>query len=336
MNIDVILDTRSSASQLAEFGILAEEQGIRGVWVSSLLDSRDPFTNLSVLAQSTQRVRMGPVAVNPYDTHPVRIAAALLTLNELAGGRARIVIGGGGEALDALGIKPLRRVRVVAECVEIIKSVASGQSVCYEGEIFEVSNLQLNWLQADAPPVFIGASMPQMLAMSARVADGIMMSDMPPGLAAEAIAQLDLGLAKNHRQRPEFQTNCFSAWHVYEDSEQARREARQWLVLRGIFRPWLLRQFLAEDEVELVMNSAPAFWDAFNSQSHVVDGVPDRILDALVDHLTFTASIRDLDRTIEKLQEYADAGLSGISLRLYHDPAASIRLIGQRVLPALR
>jgi hypothetical protein len=56
----------------------------------------------------------------------------------------------------------------------------------------------------------------------------------------------------------------------------------------------------------------------------------------LVDNLTFTARIGDLHRTIEKLQEYASAGLSGISLRLYADPAASIRLLGKRVLPAMQ
>ena len=336
MEIDVILDTRASAGELAELGQLAEENGIRGVWVSSLLDSRDPFTNLSVLAQSTRRLNLGPVAVNPYDMHPVRIASALLTLNELANGRARIVIGGGGEALDSLGIKPQRRVRVVAECVEIIKAAAMGQPVSHSGEIFQVKNLCLNWLQADAPPIYVGASMPQMLRMSARVADGIMMSDMPPTLASEAISTLDQGLEKFGRSRPGFQTNCFSAWHVYEDLEQARQEARQWLVLRGIFRPRLLREFLAAEDVELVMQSVAAFWQAFNTRSHIVEGVPDSILDALVDNLTFTASIEDLDRKIDKLHEYAASGLSGISLRLYQNPAASIRLLGERVLPSFR
>jgi len=336
MEIDVILDTRASAGQLAELGQLAEKNGVRGVWVSSLLDSRDPFTNLSVLAQATSRLKLGPVAVNPYDTHPVRIATALLTLNELANGRARIVIGGGGEALDALGIKPQRRVRVVAECVEIIKAAASGKPVSYAGEIFQVNNLCLNWLQAKASPIYVGASMPQMLGMSGRVADGIMMSDMPPALAARAVATLDRGLEKFSRSRPEFQTNCFAAWHVYEDLEQARREARQWLVLRGIFRPWLLSEFLEAKDVDLVMNSTAAFWNAFNARTHLVDGVPDSVLDTLVDNLTFTARIGDLHRMIEKLHDYASAGLSGISLRLYADPAASIRLLGKRVLPAMQ
>ena len=136
LDIDIILDARASAQELAELGRLAEESGIRGVWVSSLPDSRDPFTNLSLLAQATHRILLGPVAVNPWDTHPVRIASAFLTLNELANGRARIVIGGGGEALQALGIRSERRVRVVGECVEIMQAAVSRAPVDYAGEIF--------------------------------------------------------------------------------------------------------------------------------------------------------------------------------------------------------
>jgi alkanesulfonate monooxygenase SsuD/methylene tetrahydromethanopterin reductase-like flavin-dependent oxidoreductase (luciferase family) len=336
MEIDVILDARASAKELAELGRLAEDVGIRGVWVSSLLDSRDPFTNLSVLAQSTSRLRVGPVAVNPFDTHPVKIAASFLTLNELAGGRARIVIGGGGEALEALGIEPARRVRAVAECVDIIKGAASGEAVNYAGELYTVRNLRLNWLEAETPPVFVGASMEQMLRMSARVADGIMMSDMPASLAAAAIQTLDRGLAGNGKRRPAFQTNGFAAWHVYADREQALREARQWLVLRGIFRPWVLREFLDGAETDLVMSSRSAFWDAFRSQNHVVDGIPDSVLNRMVENLTFVGSVDDLDGKIEKLRAFGSAGLGSIALRLYQDPAASIRLLGERVLPELR
>ena len=38
-------------------------------------------------------------------------------------------LGGGGEALQSLGIRPERRVRAVRECVEIIRAAASGQRV---------------------------------------------------------------------------------------------------------------------------------------------------------------------------------------------------------------
>lgn len=336
MQIDVILDARAKPQELAELGQLAERHGIAGVWVSSLLDSRDPFANLALLAQTTSRIRLGPIAVNPFDTHPVKIASALLTLNEMAAGRARIVIGGGGEALQALDIQPARRVRAVRECVEIIRAAASGERVSYAGELFRVSNLQLRWLEAAPPAIQIGASQQQMLRMAAGCADGIMMSDMPAGPASQAIATLDAALKSHGRQRPDFTTNVFTAWHVYQDREQVLREARRWLLLRGIFRPWLLAEFLDPADVDLVMASEAAFARAFAAGSHLVEGVPDRVLNQMVDKLTVSGSPADPEAVIDILRKLRNAGFSSIALRLYADPAASIRLIGARLLPALK
>ena len=336
MQIDVILDTRARAAELAELGELAERCGIGGVWVSSLNDSRDPYANLSLLAQRTATLRMGPIAINPFDTHPLKIAAGLLTLNELAGGRARIVIGGGGEALQALGIAPLRRVRAVRECVQIIKAAASGQPLQFEGELFKVRSGRFSWLEAPPPPVYVGAGQAQMLRMAATVADGIMMSDVPPGPAPGVVATLDAALAAAGRSRPAFWTSVFTAWHVYDDEAEARREARRWLLLRGIFRPWLLADFLAPADVELVMKSQGAFARAFTAGSHLVEGVPERVLDALVDHVTLCGTPRSIDRVIDRLRHLRDAGLGGVALRLYSNPLESIRLIGERVLPVLR
>lgn len=335
MHIDVILDTRSKPQELAELGRLAERFGLHGVWVSSLLDSRDPFANLGLLAETSSRIRLGPIAVNPFDTHPVKIASALLTLNEMCGGRAQIVIGGGGEALQALDIRPKRRARAVRECVDIIRAAASGERITYAGELYRVKNLQLHWLEAAAPRLLVGASQVQMLRMAAGCADGIMMSDMPVVPATAAIGTLDLALASHGRHRPDFHTTMFTAWHVYADRQQALHEARRWLLLRGIFRPWLLAGFLTPDDVALVMASQAAFASAFATASHVVDGVPDRILDALVDNVTISGSPDDLEPVLAKLQRLKAAGLGGVALRLYADPAASIRLIGEQIVPAL-
>lgn len=336
MELDLILDTRASADELAELGVLAEQSGVRGIWVSSLLDSRDPYANLSVLARATTRLLMGPVAVNPFDTHPVKIAASLLTLNELADGRARIVIGGGGEALESLNIQPERRVRAVAECVDILHAAAGGEVMSYAGELYSVSQLRLGWVSAPPPPIYVGASQQQMLGMAARVADGIMMSDMPVRLTAQAVATLDQGLQRYGKSRPGFATNAFTAWHVQADARQARREARQWLLLRGIFRPWLLAEFLEPADVRLVMERRDAFVAAFRAGSPDVEGVPDAVLDALVDNVTLCGNIAGIDVQLDKLSAYAAAGLGAIALRLYADPAASIRLLGERLVPALQ
>ena len=43
-----------------------------------------------------------------------------------------------------------------------------------------------------------------------------------------------------------------------------------------------------------------------------------------------------LDSQLDKLRQYAAVGLDPISLRLYANPAVSLRLLGERVVPALR
>jgi alkanesulfonate monooxygenase SsuD/methylene tetrahydromethanopterin reductase-like flavin-dependent oxidoreductase (luciferase family) len=335
VQVDVILDARSSAASLAELAELAERHGIGGVWVSSLNDSRDPFTNLSLAATRTNRITLGPIAVNPFDTHPLKIAAGWLTLNELAGGRARIVIGGGGEALEALGIRPTRRVRAVGECIAILQAAKSALPIDFAGEIYTVRNCRFGWVSAPAPPVYAGAGQSQMLRMAARAADGIMMSDVPPAPAAAAIRTLDAALTAHGKSRPLFATSVFTAWHVYDDIAEARNEAKRWLLLRGIFRPWLLAQFLEAVDVELVMSSRPAFARAFAQGSSRVDGVPDAVLDALIDHVTLCGTPRDVDRLAGKLRALGAAGLGTVALRLYARPDESIALLGQRIQRAI-
>ncbi|MBT8441972.1 MAG: hypothetical protein KJO76_06280, partial [Gammaproteobacteria bacterium] len=84
-----------------------------------------------------------------------------------------------------------------------------------------------------------------------------------------------------------------------------------------------------------VMRSADAFWAAFRGGSHVVEGVPDAVLDTMVENLAFAGTIADIDKQVEKLRRFEAVGLGAIALRLYADPAESIRLIRERVVPAL-
>ncbi len=111
MDIDIVLDSQLPSARLTELGLLAEQHGIHAVWCASYLDGRDPFGNLAELARASSRIRLGPIALSPYELHPFRIAMALLTLNELCPGRAQAIIGGGGEVVMALEIPRDRRVR---------------------------------------------------------------------------------------------------------------------------------------------------------------------------------------------------------------------------------
>jgi alkanesulfonate monooxygenase SsuD/methylene tetrahydromethanopterin reductase-like flavin-dependent oxidoreductase (luciferase family) len=335
MQIDLILDSRLGPGELALLGSMAEDYGLGAVWVASYLDSRDPYSNLAELARATQRIRLGPVAVNPWDTHPVRIASALRTLNELAEGRASIVIGGGGEALQALGIRPQPRVRAVRECVEILKAVRPDRALDYDGRVFRVRGYRPGWATAPAPPVHVAANKPQMLRMAAQVADGVMLSDLPPGLARSTVAQVEQHRADAGHAGAPFMYSNFMAWHVHADRARAVREARRWLGYRGLFRRWVITTFLDDADYDIVEAHRDAIYAMATMDEPGVAGVPERILDALVDNLTLTGGLDEVPAKIAHLRELKAAGLTHVALELREEPAQSIRVIGEQVAPAL-
>lgn len=333
MRIQVILDPRLPPQRLAELGALAERHGIEGVWTSSLLGCRDPFVSFVPLAMATTQLRMGPIAVNPFDTHPTRIASQLLTLNELSNGRAQIVIGGGGEALEAIGIKPERRVTAVRECVELLRRAATGKTFDFEGSLYRVRGFGCNWVESEPPRIWVGANGPQMLAMAARCADGILFSDLTGPLLSKAIAEVRAARTDQGLLPTEFSN--FVAWHVYEDEREARAEARRWLAYRGLNRRWVCTTFVSDREFDLIEARMPALYRMAQG-GPAPEGIPDSLFDLLVDKLSLTAHPRHLDGVLQHLGDMRQAGLTEIALRLYQQPERSIELIGREILPELR
>ena len=96
LKIGIVLNGRRSAEEIAALARLAEKNGIRQLWLSGGSRTKDHFLRLALAASRTQRIQLGPVAISPFEMHPVRIGLSLLTLDEMAGGRASIVLGGGG------------------------------------------------------------------------------------------------------------------------------------------------------------------------------------------------------------------------------------------------
>lgn len=136
MDIEIILDPNLTPDQIAELAVVAENGGVRTLWHSNLYSAWDAFIALVPAAMVTSRIRLGVLAVSPYEMHPLKISNAILSLNEIANGRAIIAIGGGGAVISAtsaegvrLNPKKMRIVRGVREAVEIVKAAYSGELI---------------------------------------------------------------------------------------------------------------------------------------------------------------------------------------------------------------
>jgi 5,10-methylenetetrahydromethanopterin reductase len=336
MRIDLILQPHLSAGEVVELGRMAEGYGIAGVWVSNHLQSRDPFVNFVPLAERTTRLRMGPTALSPFEVHPAKMANLLLTLNEISGGRAHIGIGGGGGTLEAMGVKPVRMVRAVRECVEMLRLAISGKTGAYKGEIFRMHWMDASWANAPPPALYVAANGEQMLKLGARLGDGIMVSDFTAPRIRWCREVIDPVLRANGRDPARFPLLNFWAWHVKESRVEAQREARTYLMARGtIWEPYI-HDVVEPDEAAIVLKNIPHFVRAYQKRSPVVEGVPDALVAKIVERGVSASPLDEIDHEIGKLRALRDAGLTGLALCLYHDPAASVRMIGERVVPALR
>ena len=80
--------------------------GYDSVWVGdSHLIWRELYVLLGAIAVSTAKAKLGPCVTNPFTRHLSVTAAAIATLHDLSGGRARLGIGAGDSALKNLGKK---------------------------------------------------------------------------------------------------------------------------------------------------------------------------------------------------------------------------------------
>jgi 5,10-methylenetetrahydromethanopterin reductase len=172
----VSFDGRNPVPALLEQARAAEAAGAVTCWVSDHLFLREPFVMAAAVLSATTRARAALLAVSPHVVHPVQIAMAAATLDELAPGRVVLCLGTGvpGDLADA-GVDPKRRLRALREALELTRMLLAGETVNYDGEIFRVHGRRLH-TGPRAVPIVLAASGPRTLELAGAAADGVLLS----------------------------------------------------------------------------------------------------------------------------------------------------------------
>ena len=156
---------------------LAESAGFDYGW---LFDShvlwREPYPLLTLMAGASARLRLGTCVTNPGTREPTVTASALATLNEISGGRMDLGIGRGDSARRMLGKPPITLANT-EEAIHVIRELVEGRSVVYEG-----TELIFPWTGHWKLPVWVAGYGPMALAMTGRVADGVILQLGDPDL----------------------------------------------------------------------------------------------------------------------------------------------------------
>jgi G6PDH family F420-dependent oxidoreductase len=297
--------------ELVALARAAEEAGFHGLWISDHFhpwvgaQGQSPFvwSVIGALAEATTRMPVTTAVTCPtIRIHPAVTAHAAATAAAMLPGRFALGVGS-GEALNeqVLGDdwpEADVRLEMLEESIEVMRELWTGEVVSRRGRHYRVRHARIYTLPEAPPPVLVSGFGPKSVDLAARVADGYV-TTMPDG---ELIERYRSGGGKGPIQAGT--KVCYA-----RDEAEARRTAhRLWPneVLPGELAQVLSTPEHYEQATELV------------TEDMVADAVP---------------CGPDLDRHVEAIQEFADAGVDELYIQQIGGGQEFFDVYAREVLP---
>src|SRR3954447_6383575 len=107
--------------------------------------------------------------------HPVVVARQLATVAQLAPGGVTLGVGVGGEdrhEIEVCGVDPTTRGRRTDESLHVLRNLAAGTPVSFDGEFFSLDDALILPAPAPAVPLVVGGRSDAAVRRAARLGDG--------------------------------------------------------------------------------------------------------------------------------------------------------------------
>ena len=329
MQFGFTLKPDHSVSRTVDLTRQAESAGFEYGW---LFDShvlwREPYVLLTLMAQGTERMRLGTCVTNPATREPSVTASALAVLNELSGGRMDLGIGRGDSARRVLG-KPPTTMATLEQAVIAIKGLVEGRTVPYEG-----ADLVLPWAGRYTLPVWVAGYGPMALAMTGRIADGVILQLADPDLIRWFVGQVRDAEAAAGRPAGSVKVQAAAPAHV-GDMELCRERTRWFPALVSNHVVDLVNKYPRE-ELPDTLTGYVRDRTGYDYLHHAEVGSSNAAFvgDEVTDRFCVLGSVED---HVRKLRELADAGVDQFNIYLMNgDEEDVLDVYGRDIIPALR
>ena len=307
----------------------AEAAGFSYGW---LFDAHVPFREvyplLTLMAVNTTHMRLGTCVTNPATREPSVTASALATLDEISGGRMDLGIGRGDSAVRVLG-KPPTTMKTLEQAVTVIRDLVEGRTAEYEG-----ADLDLTWTGKWKLPVWIAGYGPMALALTGRIADGLILQLADPDLIRWMAGLMREAAEQAGREPAAIRVQAAAPAHV-GPIEECREHVR-WFT--GMVRnhvadlvnrypsdqlPGSLTGYIGDREVDDDRRQAEV---GSTSAAFITDDVVDRF-----------AVVGPPEEHVRRLKELSEAGVDQFNLYLMSgDEETQLEAYGSTVIPALK
>jgi len=308
---------------LVRHAALAESVGFDGVlvsehfhpWVDDHSAAGFAFSTIGAMAQATERVKIATGVTTPlFRYHPGVVAQAAATLDRLSNGRFDLGVGTGENINEGpLGYEfpgYAERAARMREALEIIRRLLDGEKLTYEGEWYRTDRAKLYSPPVSRVDIWMAAGGPKSSAMAAELADGIITSVKVPADTIENVIDPAAEAAQAAgRAAPKI---LATRWSIHASNEDdAWRALTAW---RGLRAPGRLEAVDPQDLRERA------------------DEMPrDEVLGRY-------SIVPDVDAMVETYRPLCEnVGADAVTFQIASlDQEATIRLLGEEVLPRLR
>src|SRR3977135_846967 len=132
-------------------------------WLYSQGHSPQAWSVLGAIAATTERIGLATAVTCPtIRYHPAVVAQFATTLAVLSGGRFQLGVGAGVVLTGAVGgPSPETRHEMLAEAIDVIRSLFEGRTVSYEGAHVTIDRARLWDVPETPPPLAVAAGGPK-------------------------------------------------------------------------------------------------------------------------------------------------------------------------------
>ncbi|MBI4308221.1 MAG: LLM class flavin-dependent oxidoreductase [Chloroflexi bacterium] len=306
-----------------------------GFWGLGIGDSQslyqEVYVRCTMAAMQTRNVRLGPWVTNPLTRHPAVTASAIVSVDQVSGGRAYLGVGGGDSAVLNAGLRQAK-MAFLDDYVRVVKALLAKGHAEWNGQ-----RINLTFARRRVP-VYVAASGPKTARLVGRMGDGAVFAmGITPEVTQDALAQLRAGAEEAGRDMQEIDVWWAVQSNLAEDDATALNELKASLITRAhhAFRFTTKGKHLPP-EYEAAMQRIQ---QEYQPLQHATFGAPAHV--RLADELDVTpylarrfAICGSPETFIRRVEEAHAAGAKQLSLHVrVADKRRFLRLWNERVRP---
>ena len=317
-------------SRFLELVQLSEKHGFEYAWTyDSHILWQESYATLPVVADHTERIKLGHFVTNPGIRDATVTASWYATMQDLSNGRMVMGIGRGDSSRRVVGLKPVKVADFEARCA-MMKDLMNGRKVDWNDK-----ELQLTWVRSELPDIemLIAGYGPRALAVAGRVGDGVIIQ-----LADPQIIQWIMETARKSAEdagRDPSALKCIvgAPSKVTDDLPKAREEVRWFPAMVSNHVMDLIEKYGFESEIPAALTDyvkARKFYD-YKDHSRVGAAHGEFVTDEIAERFTV---IGNVEECVQKLRELESVGVDQFNIYLMtHGQEETLQAYGDEIIP---